>query len=147
MKLPREYIDSLITRKVIPHDSWKYEIINNKACNTIRNITYTHLFWLDLWQNVLSQLFKNQQMIRTIEEIDMSRPVIITENLELISCQPIINNIAYFSTVSLSNGYNPFLLNISIGNITTIYIMLVLNIMLLSVFIKTIFKNINILIL
>ena len=145
MKLSKEYIISLFERNIIPQDSWKYEIINNKTCATIRNKQYASLFWLDLWQNILSQLFKNQEMIRTVEEIDMTRPIIITENLELISCQPVVNNIVYFSSLVLSNSYNPFFLNITIGNIIVIYIISLLIVMLFSFRIKSIYKNFNIL--
>ena len=148
MKLSKEYIISLFERNIIPQDSWKYEIINNKTCVTIRNKQYAHLFWLDLWQNILSHLFKNQEMICTIEEIDMTRPIILTEeNLELISCQPIVNNIVYFSSLIISNSYNPFFLNITMGNILIIYTISVIMIMLLTFHIKFIYKNFNILIL
>lgn len=148
MKLSKEYIISLFERNIIPQDSWKYEIINNKTCVTIRNKQYAHLFWLDLWQNILSHLFKNQEMICTIEEIDMTRPIILTEeNLELISVQPIVNNIVYFSSLIISNSYNPFLLNITMGNIVIIYTISVIMVMLLSFHIKFIYKNFNILLL
>ena len=148
MKLSKEYIISLFERNIIPQDSWKYEIIDNKTCVTIRNKQYAHLFWLDLWQNILSHLFKNQEMICTIEEIDMTRPIILTEeNLELISVQPIVNNIVYFSSLIISNSYNPFLLNITMGNIVIIYTISVIMVMLLSFHIKFIYKNFNILLL
>lgn len=148
MKLSKEYIISLFERNIIPKDSWKYEIINNKTCVTIRNKQYAYLFWMDLWQNILSQLFKNQEMICTIEEIDMTRPIILTEqNLELISCQPIVNNIVYFSSLVISNSYNPFFLNITMSTIVTIYTISVIMVMLLSFHIKFIYKNFNILIL
>ena len=139
MKLPKEYMDSFLARKVIPLDSWNHEIINNKTCNTIKNTVYTHLFWFDLWLHLLSPMFKSQQMIHTIEELDMTRPVIITENLELTSCQPIINNIEYFSTIT--NSKNPFVVNISIAQTTIIYTILAMVIILMSLFVK----NLNIL--
>ena len=144
MKLTKEYMDTLLAKKVIPQDSWNHEIINNKTCTTIKNMTHAHLFWLDLWLNLIGPMFKSQQMIQTIEKIDMNRPVIITENLELIGCDPIINNIEYFSSIALPKSKNPFLINISIGQIFITYIILVIFISLLSLCVQSIFENVNI---
>uniref|UniRef100_A0AAU8GC38 Uncharacterized protein n=1 Tax=Faxonius propinquus nudivirus TaxID=3139431 RepID=A0AAU8GC38_9VIRU len=133
MKLDATYLDNLIDKKVIPLSAWYLQLINNEECFTIKNQIYCIIFWMDLWYNVLINKFKDQNMINNIEKLDLTRPVIITSSLVLLSAQPIVQNIDYFSTKSKKKN-PPFFINISIFTVFILIIIVYVFIIILSLF-------------
>lgn len=92
MKLTAEFI----SRLPLPSHAWTYEIINSAPHYTVRNADFANVFWVDLWYNVLAERFRSQNVIKRIELLDLTLPVVLTERLELVSAQPVLENIVYY---------------------------------------------------
>lgn len=95
MKLTADFIDGL----PLPSDAWTYEILDSSAYYTLRNTEHANVFWVDLWYKVLAEKFRSQNVVERIELLDLTRPVIVTDRLELVSAQPVVENIVYYSGV------------------------------------------------
>lgn len=140
MDVTNEYLQSV----PLPATAWTYEIIENKPYYCIRNPVYANVFWTHYWYNVFAQLYKNQQMVTHLLNVDLTIPVIISENLKIISAPTSMQNIYYFST--LNHNYRPkFILNTSSFNVLSLYIVIMVIIIIGSLFLSSKFpKKLNI---
>ncbi|UOT91838.1 PIF-6 [Aratus pisonii nudivirus] len=113
MKISKTYLENLLEKKIIPQSAWSSKYINEKLCYMIKNEIYCKIFWLDYWFNEISIKFKNQNMINSIKNQDLTLPVIISTDLEFINVPKIIANIDYYSQPRITN--TPFYINISLN--------------------------------
>ncbi|UHB41817.1 PIF-6 [Macrobrachium rosenbergii nudivirus] len=119
----QEYLKGLIDRKLLPITAWSYKYYANKQCYVIKNSIYCQVFWLDFWYNYLAEKFRKQNVVTFINNLDITLPVIITEDFIMLNAPPVIQNIQYFSEPVLKE--TPFILkNVSINSVFVFFIIL-----------------------
>lgn len=91
---------------------WHIKEIGNKNYYTLHGETDTHLFWYDFMKNIFAEKFKNQQAITNISVFDITQPVFITKDFELLLPSE-LETINYFSQNNKSSPFDKFILNIS----------------------------------
>jgi hypothetical protein len=74
---------------------WTHRSFNSKIYNTLINETQTRLFWLDFYRLIFAPKYAKQTAITSINDVDLSRPVLLDDNLDLI-VSPEIESVAYF---------------------------------------------------
>lgn len=100
MKVTNKFLLSLR----IPPYAWRYEVINYVGFYTLRNSIYCQIFWLQLWYNDMAIRFQQQNMIRAVDNLDLTLPVFIDENLTLHMAEPIVQSIDYYYTNATNNS-------------------------------------------
>lgn len=118
MKLDKDYLEDFLKKDIIPSVAWSNKYYNNELCYVLKNEIYCKVFWIDLWYHNLHEKFKKQNMITNIENQDLTLPVIISPNLQLINAPPIIQNVNYYSGERITK--TPFLINISLTTMLVI---------------------------
>nr|WOZ57660.1 PIF-6 [Menippe mercenaria nudivirus] len=116
MKLTKEYIKQLIEKHSIPPSAWSRKYVSGKMCYAITNEIYCKIFWIDLWYNILSKKFKDQNMIERIDNLDLTKQVLIDEsNLNIILPPPIVKYVDYYATERQKNSL--FKVNINLNTV------------------------------
>ena len=120
-------------------------MVENRALYTIRNPKWCNVVWVELWDKVLQPMFKDQQMVTRIENIDLTLPIMVTEQLELISAQPIIESLVYYWNLKTNISDQPkLLLNFTMIEILVATIVVFVIVAGLSLFVPLVYKNINV---
>ena len=132
-----DYFNNFKLRGIVPDSQWQNVIYNNTNCLVLKNPIYCNLFWLDFWLNYLGEKFKKQTVIFELPKQNLTEQVIITETGFLISHQYSLNSIDYFSR---KTQYKEPFLSIPI-NITTIFFIYILLLLIIVFPTITIFKN------
>lgn len=82
--------------------------INGVVYKTLTNIESIHLFWLDFLKYIFAPKYKRQDAIIDIPSFDLSYPVLITKDQNLL-LPPILETAMHFS--NNRNSQSPFILN------------------------------------
>lgn len=107
MKISAAYLNDLFSRKIIPLSAWSVSIFNDRECFTIRNSVYCNVFWVDFWYHELVRIFSRQKVITQLQKQDLTLPVIISEEFELLSIPTSLQNIGYYGNLT-NNSLTPF---------------------------------------
>lgn len=109
---------------------WSLKNYGYKVFNTTINQTETKLFWLDFMRLVFAPKFKKQNGITEISIFDLTQPVLITDDLDLLLPTNLETAMYYANNTTLPMK---FMVNISktfilILSIVMIFILIALNI-------------------
>lgn len=141
MKITTEFISKLN----VPQSAWAFEMVENRPLYTIRNPRWCNVFWVELWDQVLQPMFKDQQMVPRVENVDVTLPILVTEQLELISAQPIVESIVYYWNLKTNISDKPKLqINFTMFQILVVVIVLFVVVGSVSIFVPAVYKNINV---
>ena len=139
MKVGKEFFNHL---KNIPKTAWTMERIEGKTYFILKNPSYCQVFWVTFWYHYFTNKFKTQKYITHIENLDLTLPVFITTEYELVNAQQIIENISYYS--ELKEYKPPMFLNIKMTTLLILYLVFVVFIVAGSLFYKKINPQYNI---
>lgn len=142
MKLDKQYLENLLNKNIIPKSAWSSKYYDNELCYVIKNEIYCKVFWLDFWFNYLSVKFKNQNMIQTVKNQDLTLPVIINQNLKLINVPPTIQSIDYFAQPKINDTL--YRINVPIFNMLVIAVIVLVIIVTVTIlfFKKSVYSDI-----
>ncbi|UBZ25668.1 PIF-6 [Carcinus maenas nudivirus] len=119
MKVPKDYMISLLKKNIIPMVAWSTKYYNGLFCYVIKNPVYCQVFWLDFWHNYVLTQFQNQNMITSVENQNLTLPVIITNDLQFLNIPTIIQNIDYYASPRLVSS--PFQINMSMSAVLILF--------------------------
>ncbi|QBB28683.1 Ac68-like protein [Homarus gammarus nudivirus] len=122
MKVPKEYLLSLIDKEVIPLSAWVTKYYNNKLCYVLKNAIYCKVFWMDFWYNYIAEKFRSQDMILHVINQDLTLPVIISEELTFVNIPTILQNIDYYARPRQNNS--PFKINTTLNTTLAAFIII-----------------------
>lgn len=63
---------------------WTKREFGDSIYNTPINMTHTHLFWFDFFKYIFSKRFSQQFGITEITNFDISQPVLLSDDYELV---------------------------------------------------------------
>lgn len=133
LRLSKEFFDKF---------KWRNELLDGENVYTIRQNAQCVDFWMCLWATELQQRFSDQQIIKKIDTVDLSRPVIIKEGtLELIRLAPTIQSILRYSSIQ---PYQPlfFILPIKSRIVFVLYLFIISFLVTITFFVKHTRQNI-----
>lgn len=99
MKIPPDFLLKLNNSF---KNAWTEEFIDGKICYCLRNPVYCQAFWVGLWYHYLADEFRRQNYIELIRNTDLTLPVFMTENFEIINAEPVLENIVYYAELQNS---------------------------------------------
>lgn len=103
--------------------SWLSERINGENYRVIKDPKLCQIFWVWYWQKYFADTFKKQNVIKEIQNVDLTMPVLFRETTQNIDLQqPILKNIQYYADIVEDSTKNP---PISISWLKLDYVLLV----------------------
>lgn len=74
----------------------------------IKNPIYAQIFWLHLWHNKFAQEYANQNMIVDLAHYDLTTPIVLDQDFNLLSAPPTVQGISYYA--NFDEKYKPWFL-------------------------------------
>lgn len=129
MILPVDFIKKLDIK------NFNIEFINNEQYYTLRNQTMCHLFWMNLWHQILAKKLNQQHFIKYVH-VDFLSPVFIkAKNLDL----QVNKDIELINYITTEHNVPLPILPLSMNKIFIIYIYITIIIFIIQVFFRRLF--------
>lgn len=108
---------------------WSLKNYGNEIYHTILDKTEIQLFWLDFMRLIFAPKYKNQNGVVNIENFDLTQPVLMSDEMELILPTD-VNMAMYYA----NNTTLPMNFSINISQLTVMIASLVLFAILISLY-------------
>lgn len=100
---------------------WRLINIGTKTYNTPKSDIARQLFWLDFLRKVFVPKFKAQQTVTVLGDFDLTEPVLMSDDLELL-LPPLLETVVYYAT----NKTLPFMFKLEVSMFTVLIVGIVL---------------------